>query len=124
MKHTRLGHTGLKVSRLCLGAMTYGSSQWRDWILDEDASRPFFRRALELFELLVAATGEGQAELELWRAEAAGPPRLKLVAGASPAAEGGRESGVPAAGVAKRSRHRRRRRRSAGRGGAGEAAGT
>ena len=48
MKTVRLGKTGLKVSRICLGAMTYGSSQWRDWVLDEEASRPFIKRALEL----------------------------------------------------------------------------
>jgi len=47
MKFTNLGHTGLKVSRLCLGCMTYGSSKWRPWILDEEAARPFFRRAIE-----------------------------------------------------------------------------
>jgi aryl-alcohol dehydrogenase (NADP+) len=47
MKFTNLGKTGLKVSRLCLGCMTYGSSQWRPWILDEDAARPFFKRAIE-----------------------------------------------------------------------------
>jgi aryl-alcohol dehydrogenase-like predicted oxidoreductase len=43
----RLGHTGLKVSRLCLGCMTYGSSKWRPWVLDEEASLPFFKRAIE-----------------------------------------------------------------------------
>ena len=48
MDYTRLGATGLKVSRLCLGCMTYGSKQWRPWILDEEESRPFIRRALEL----------------------------------------------------------------------------
>src|SRR5215467_7687618 len=42
-----LGKTGLKVSRICLGAMTYGSSKWRDWVLDEEESRPFIRKALE-----------------------------------------------------------------------------
>jgi aryl-alcohol dehydrogenase (NADP+) len=47
MDYVRLGNTGLKVSRLCLGCMTYGSSQWRDWVLDEDASRPFIEKALE-----------------------------------------------------------------------------
>lgn len=47
MQYVRLGNTGLKVSRLCLGTMTYGTSQWRDWVLDEDASRPFYRRAIE-----------------------------------------------------------------------------
>ncbi|HEV8578688.1 MAG TPA: aldo/keto reductase [Thermoanaerobaculia bacterium] len=48
MDYTRLGRAGLKVSRICLGCMTYGTSQWRDWVLDEEASRPFIRRALEL----------------------------------------------------------------------------
>ena len=47
MDYVRLGRTGLKVSRLCLGAMTYGTTAWRPWILDEDASRPFIARALE-----------------------------------------------------------------------------
>lgn len=48
MQYVRLGRQGVKVSRLCLGMMSYGSSQWRDWVLDEDASRHFIRRALEL----------------------------------------------------------------------------
>ncbi|MGH7863857.1 MAG: aldo/keto reductase, partial [Candidatus Binataceae bacterium] len=48
MDYVRLGKTGLKVSRLCLGCMTYGSAKWRDWILDEAASRPFFKQALDL----------------------------------------------------------------------------
>jgi aryl-alcohol dehydrogenase (NADP+) len=47
MDYVRLGKTGLKVSRICLGAMTYGSPNWRDWVLDEEASRPFIKRALE-----------------------------------------------------------------------------
>ena len=47
MNYVNLGRTGLKVSRLCLGCMTYGSSKWRDWVLDEEASRPFIKRALE-----------------------------------------------------------------------------
>jgi aryl-alcohol dehydrogenase-like predicted oxidoreductase len=47
MDYVNLGKTGLKVSRLCLGCMTYGTPAWRDWVLDEEASRPFFRRALE-----------------------------------------------------------------------------
>lgn len=48
MQYTNLGRTGLKVSRICLGVMTYGSSQWRPWVLDEAAGRPFVQRALEL----------------------------------------------------------------------------
>ena len=47
MEHVRLGNTGLKVSRLCLGCMTYGSPKWRPWVLDEDASMPFFKAAIE-----------------------------------------------------------------------------
>ncbi len=47
MDYVRLGKTGLKVSRLCLGCMTYGTSKWRPWVLDEEAARPFIRRALE-----------------------------------------------------------------------------
>ena len=47
MECVRLGSTGLKVSRLCLGMMTYGSKKWRPWELDEEESKPFIRRALE-----------------------------------------------------------------------------
>jgi aryl-alcohol dehydrogenase-like predicted oxidoreductase len=47
MQYVRLGNTGMRVSRICLGTMTYGNSSWRDWVLNEDDSRPFFKRALE-----------------------------------------------------------------------------
>ena len=47
MDYVNLGRTGLKVSRICLGCMSYGSSKWRPWVLDEEASQPFFRRAIE-----------------------------------------------------------------------------
>lgn len=47
MQYANLGPTGVKVSRICLGTMTYGSSRWRPWVLDEDASRPLIREALE-----------------------------------------------------------------------------
>jgi 1-deoxyxylulose-5-phosphate synthase len=47
MQYVNLGKTGLKVSRICLGMMTYGTSQWRDWVLNEDVSRPFVQKALE-----------------------------------------------------------------------------
>ena len=46
MEYVRLGQTGLKVSRLCLGTMTYGTPAWRPWVLDEAESRPFLDRAL------------------------------------------------------------------------------
>src|SRR5207253_11136734 len=48
MEYVNLGPSGLKVSRLCLGAMTYGSKQWRPWVLEEEEARPFIRKALEL----------------------------------------------------------------------------
>ncbi len=47
MDYLNLGRTGLKVSRICLGMMTYGDPNWRPWILDEAAARPFVQRALE-----------------------------------------------------------------------------
>jgi aryl-alcohol dehydrogenase (NADP+) len=47
MEYVRLGNTGLKVSRLCLGCMTYGSSKWRSWVLDDEAAMPFFQKAIE-----------------------------------------------------------------------------
>src|SRR5690348_15980010 len=47
MEYVRLGTSGLKVSRLCLGMMTYGDPQWRPWILSEEQARPFVQRALE-----------------------------------------------------------------------------
>ncbi len=48
MQYVNLGRSGLKVSRICLGMMTYGSSQWRKWVLDEAEARPFIQRALEM----------------------------------------------------------------------------
>lgn len=48
MEYINLGKTGLKVSRICLGMMTYGTPEWRDWVLDEESSRPIIRRAVEL----------------------------------------------------------------------------
>ena len=47
MDYVNLGKSGLKVSRLCLGMMTYGTSKWRPWILDEAESRPFVKKALD-----------------------------------------------------------------------------
>ncbi|MBB6634789.1 aldo/keto reductase [Cohnella thailandensis] len=50
MEYTRLGRTGLEVSRLCLGCMSYGVADRgsHPWTLDEETSRPFIRKALEL----------------------------------------------------------------------------
>ena len=49
MEYVRLGATGLEVSRICLGCMSYGEPGRgnHEWSLDEEASRPFFRRAVE-----------------------------------------------------------------------------
>jgi len=47
MQYTNLGKTGLKVSRLCLGMMTYGSKEWRQWVLEEEQAYPFVKRALD-----------------------------------------------------------------------------
>ena len=47
MDYVQLGTTGTRVSRICLGTMTYGTPQWRDWVLDEAASRPFIQKALD-----------------------------------------------------------------------------
>jgi len=47
MDYVNLGSTGLKVSRICLGTMTYGSKKWREWVLEEEESRPFIKKALE-----------------------------------------------------------------------------
>ena len=47
MEYVNLGKTGLKVSRICLGTMTFGSPEWRNWVLGESESLPFIARALE-----------------------------------------------------------------------------
>ena len=47
MKYTLLGRTGVTVSRICLGCMSYGTPEWRPWVHDAEASAPFFRRAIE-----------------------------------------------------------------------------
>ena len=48
MQYVRLGATGLSVSRICLGMMSFGSPAWRPWILDDAASRPMVRHAAGL----------------------------------------------------------------------------
>lgn len=47
MQYVNLGKTGLKVSRLCLGMMSYGSKTWREWVLKSDEAKPFIKRALD-----------------------------------------------------------------------------
>ena len=47
MQYVNLGKTGLKISRLCLGMMTYGSKTWREWVLTEEEAKPFVKKALD-----------------------------------------------------------------------------
>lgn len=47
MQYVNLGKTGMKVSRLCLGMMSYGSKEWRAWVLEGDEAKPFVKRALD-----------------------------------------------------------------------------
>ena len=71
MQYVNIGRSGLKVSRLCLGAMSYGSPQAKDWILGEAQGRPFIQRALELginfFDTADMYSG-GESEAVLGRA--------------------------------------------------------
>ncbi|WP_096389081.1 aldo/keto reductase [Halopenitus persicus] len=48
MEYTTLGDTGMEVSRICLGCMSFGSSDWREWVLDEGESRAIIERAIDL----------------------------------------------------------------------------
>ena len=48
MKYTKLGNTGLEISRICFGTMSFGSpNEKRPWVLQDDDARPLFRKALE-----------------------------------------------------------------------------
>src|SRR4029450_6895886 len=70
MNYTNLGKTGLKVSRICLGCMSYGLEE-REWGLDEEQGRPFIKRALELginFFDSANMYGNGRSEEVLGRA--------------------------------------------------------
>ncbi len=48
MEYTTLGDTGMTVSKICLGCMSFGDPSWRDWVLDEAAGRELVERAIEL----------------------------------------------------------------------------
>src|SRR6201998_604200 len=83
MKYTNLGSTGLKVSRICLGCMTYGTKKWRQWVLDEEQGRPLIKQALEArinFFDTADMYSLGASEQVLGRAlKDFGPSRDKLV---------------------------------------------
>jgi aryl-alcohol dehydrogenase-like predicted oxidoreductase len=48
MEYTTLGETGIEVSRICLGCMSFGSTDWYDWVLEEDEAMPIIERAIDL----------------------------------------------------------------------------
>jgi len=48
MEYTTLGSTGMEVSRICLGCMSFGSSDWREWVLDDEESKEIIDRAIDL----------------------------------------------------------------------------
>lgn len=48
MHYCNLGKTGLQVSRICMGCMSFGSKQWREWVIEEEEARPIIKKALEL----------------------------------------------------------------------------
>src|ERR1700760_3104427 len=83
MEYTNLGFTGTKVSKICLGCMTYGTSNWRQWVLNEEESRPFIKEALEHginFFDTADMYSLGKSEEVLGRAlKDFGPSRDKLV---------------------------------------------
>src|SRR5215470_556197 len=83
MEYTNLGSTGVKVSRICLGCMTYGVKSWRQWMLEENEGRPFIKQALELginFFDTADMYSLGASEQILGRAlKEFGPSRDKLV---------------------------------------------
>jgi len=83
MEYINLGSSGLKVSRICLGCMTYGSRKWREWVLEEPEGRPLIRQALEAginFFDTADVYSLGVSEEILGRAlKEFGPPRDRVV---------------------------------------------
>ena len=83
MEYVNLGSRGVKVSRICLGCMTYGSRKWREWVLEEQESRPLIRQAIEAginFFDTADMYSLGVSEEILGRAlKDFGPPRDRLV---------------------------------------------
>ncbi|NHV25966.1 aldo/keto reductase [Burkholderia sp. D-99] len=71
MEHVRLGTSGLKVSKLCVGCMTYGNPAWRPWVVTEDVARPLIRTALDagvMFFDTADIYSDGESERILGRA--------------------------------------------------------
>ncbi|KAJ3405508.1 hypothetical protein CcCBS67573_g03089 [Chytriomyces confervae] len=71
VEYVRLGKTGLRVSRIALGCMSFGSAKWQKWVLDKDESLPIIKRAYDLginFFDTADAYSNGQSELILGEA--------------------------------------------------------
>ena len=83
MEYVNLGSSGVKVSRICLGCMTYGARKWREWVLEEQESRPLIRQAIEAginFFDTADVYSLGVSEEILGRTlKDFGPPRDRLV---------------------------------------------
>jgi aryl-alcohol dehydrogenase-like predicted oxidoreductase len=100
MEQVRLGGTGLKVSRLCLGCMTYGSPQWRPWVLDMETSKPFFRTAIEkgitFFDTAnIYSIGESEVVTGWWLREFARREEVVVATKVNgPMGEGANEKGL------------------------------
>ena len=83
MEYVRLGSAGMKVSRICLGCMSYGQADQRgQWVLNEEQSRPYIQRALELginFFDTANVYANGMSETVLGRALRDFAPRDEVV---------------------------------------------
>jgi aryl-alcohol dehydrogenase (NADP+) len=83
MDYVNLGSSGLKASRICVGCMTFGARKWREWVLEEQESRPLIRQAIEAginFFDTADVYSIGVSEEILGRAlKEFGPPRDRLV---------------------------------------------
>jgi aryl-alcohol dehydrogenase (NADP+) len=83
MDYANLGRSGLNVSRICLGCMTYGNSRWRPWVLDREASLPFFRQAWEagitFYDTADMYSDGVSEEVTGWALRELGVPRERVV---------------------------------------------
>ncbi|KAG1178167.1 hypothetical protein G6F70_000302 [Rhizopus microsporus] len=83
MQYVRFGNTGMKVSRFCLGCMTYGSSKWQAWVKDEEESLELIGKAYEAginFFDTADAYSNGESERVLGKAiKKFNMPRSRIV---------------------------------------------
>ena len=83
MQYVNLGASGVKVSRICLGTMNFGSKRWRSWMLEDAEARPLIKRALDLginyFDTANFYSAGASEELLGRVLKDIGPPRDRLV---------------------------------------------